>query len=538
MTVLAGRASLRIPLLLSIAAAGLYLLASSRRDFWSPDEPDFAEHVREMRERGSLLVPYENGKPYSEKPILFYWAMAATTPFTGGDVTPFGARLPSVLSAAFLVFGAAFLAGRRGGDREALLAGAATAVAPITFWQGQFVQTDALFSALLFGALLAMILVEEDPDHAARWVLVLHVLLPLGVLTKGPLALALASLVALVRAASSRSWAAILRLRPFRGALIFVVLVVPWYVLASRAGGREYAYDLVVNQNWNRFFHAFDHVKPWWFYAESIWTDFLPFTIFAVASPLVLRKSDVLERRPEVRFAVVVALTSFLFLSASQAKQGKYLLVAYPFAAVVGAAVLGEIERRRSLGLRLARSYTVLLAGIFLGGALALGPVSRVRMPRFAALAPLLAAPVAVGAIGTGVILFRKRTEVAPAFLALLATLAAGEAAASLVVFPAIDVIKTGRPLYERMRPRVSHGEPLAYFGGTYHCYPILVLRRRTEHVRTEGELRAFFSRTPGALALVDRSDFERFQDPWLRSRPILDRQRVGQDEALLVGGS
>ncbi|MGZ5382243.1 MAG: ArnT family glycosyltransferase, partial [Thermoanaerobaculia bacterium] len=141
--------SLRIPLLLAAAAAVLYLVAAAGRDFWAPDEPDFAEHVREMLEHRSLLLPYENGKPYSEKPILFYWAVAATTPLSGGDVKPFATRLPSVLAGAALVFCAAFFAGRRGGDREALVAGAATAVAPIVFWQAQYVQVDALFSCFL-----------------------------------------------------------------------------------------------------------------------------------------------------------------------------------------------------------------------------------------------------------------------------------------------------------------------------------------------------------------------------------------------------
>ena len=93
----------RVPLLVATAAAVLTLVAAAGRDFWAPDEPDFAEHVREMLERGSLLLPYENGKPYSEKPILFYWAVAATTPLSGGDVKPLATRLPSVLAGATLV---------------------------------------------------------------------------------------------------------------------------------------------------------------------------------------------------------------------------------------------------------------------------------------------------------------------------------------------------------------------------------------------------------------------------------------------------
>src|ERR1035437_5617209 len=91
-----ARAPRHTPLPPAAAAAVLFLVAASGRDFWSPDEPDFAEHVREMLERKSLLLPYENGKPYSEKPILFYWAMAATTPLSRGDVHPPATRLPSV----------------------------------------------------------------------------------------------------------------------------------------------------------------------------------------------------------------------------------------------------------------------------------------------------------------------------------------------------------------------------------------------------------------------------------------------------------
>ena len=161
-------ASLRIPLFLAAAAAVLYLVAAAGRDFWSPDEPDFAEHVREMLERKSLLLPYENGKPYSEKPILFYWAVAATTPFSGGDVKPLATRLPSVLAGAALVFAAASFAGRRGGEREALVAGAATAVAPIVFWQAQYLQVDALFSCLLLFAFVSLYFIEEEKERFLR----------------------------------------------------------------------------------------------------------------------------------------------------------------------------------------------------------------------------------------------------------------------------------------------------------------------------------------------------------------------------------
>ena len=534
--------SLRIPLLLAAAAAALTLVAAAGRDFWAPDEPDFAEHVREMLERGSLLLPYQNGKPYSEKPILFYWAVASTTPLSGGDVRPFATRLPSVLAGAALVFCAASFAGRRGGPREALAAGAATAVAPIVFWQAQYLQVDALFSCFLMLSLVSLYFLEgEEPSaRPALWRWVLVVALAAAVLTKGPLAVVITGLVVLTRCALRRSWAPLLATHPIRSIFIFLLLVVPWYVFAARAGGPAYAYDLVVNQNWNRFFRAFDHIQPWWFYCESVWSDFFPWTPLAIAAPFVLARAGLLRERPELRFAATAVAVTFVFLSLSQAKQGKYLLAAYPFAAVLVAALAAEAERRAGAGrgglLRAVRGWTAFAAILLFIGAAALAPVARRFAAGQAGLAPFAAIPIGLGAIGTIAVLVRRRREAVPALRALAAALAAGEAVAGAVVFPAIDTLKTGRPFYERLRPRVSHGEPLAYFGDTYRCYPILVLRRKTEHFKSDAALAEWVERTPGALVLADESERRRWTDARLSRLAVLDRQPVGGDEALLLG--
>lgn len=533
-----GRAARGIPLALAAAAACIYLLAASGRDFWAPDEPDFAQAVREMNERGSWLLPYQNGVPYSEKPALFYWAMAATTPFTGWDVRPLALRVPSALSGAFLVFGASALALWRGGRREALLAGAATAVAPIVFWQGQFLQIDAMFSALLLAAFLCQILVEEDPQRAGRWRLGFQLILPLAILAKGPLALVLTGLFALVRCAARRSLRPILDLGPLRGALLSVVVVVPWYFFAARAGGPEYAHDLIVRQNWTRFFEGFDHVWPWWFYFESIWGDFSPWTLPALLAPLVLWREGIFSRRPELASAAQAAAAVFVFLSSSQSKQGKYLLVAYPVASCLLAAAVVAVERRRDAGWKLLaflRGYTVFAAVLVAAAAIALFPIARAKAAQFSPVVPYVAVPLVVGGLGTAAVVVRRRKEAVPGLLALAATVAAGEAAAGAALFPAIDPVKTGRAFYERIAPRVSHGEPLGYFGQTYRCYPILVLRRRTAHLKDEEQLASWVRSTPGALVLADRSESRHWTDPLLHSLVVVDQGPVGGDVAQLL---
>ncbi|HSB35742.1 MAG TPA: glycosyltransferase family 39 protein, partial [Thermoanaerobaculia bacterium] len=414
----ASGSPLRVPLLLAAAAAALYVAAGSTRDFWAPDEPDFAQQTREMLERRDLLIPYQNGKPYSEKPPLFYWAIAATTPFSGGDVAPAATRVPSAVAAGFLVFAAAWLAGRRGGTKDALLAGAMTATAPLVFWQGQFLQIDALFAALVAAAFLAQYVVWNEPGRARPAAWAFPLLLAAGILTKGPLVLVLCGLVALAECALRRSWKPLLDLRPFRGALLVVLLVVPWYVAASLSGGREYAYDLIVNQNWNRFFRPFDHVQPWWFYAEAIWGDFAPWTLAVLVGAVALARGGALGTRADLRFAATVLLTCFLFLSASGAKQGKYLLMAHPFAAVLLAASLARADASAASLRRFFRGYA-LVAGLLLAAGAVVAPLLvRSRFPAHAALVPYVAVPLGVGGLGAAAVALRRRSA-SPAFLAL-----------------------------------------------------------------------------------------------------------------------
>jgi len=531
---------LRVPLLLALAAGLLFSVAGAGRDFWAPDEPDFAQHTREMLERRDLLIPYQNGVPYSEKPPLFYWAIAATTLLSGLDVHPAATRLPSAIAAASMVFGAAWLAGRRGGRTEALLAGAMTATAPIVWWQGQFLQIDAFFSALVFWGFLAEFGVWNDPANAARWRWALHLLVPAAILAKGPLAVVLLGLVAAVECVRVRSLRPLLDLGPVRGAAVALLLVVPWYVAAARAGGPAYAYDLIVNQNWNRFWRAFDHIQPWWFYFESVVIDFEPWTLPTLVAAVLLFRRKLFASRPELRFAALVFVSCFVFLSISQSKQGKYLLMAYPLAAVLAAAGLRQADREASAGQRAwIRPFRlwVLIVAILLAAAAAVLPVlGGRRFPDYAALAPWLAVPLAAGGLGALAVLALRRREAAPAFLALAAALAAAQAATAVAVFPAVDERKTGRSFFTRLAPRFAQGEPLAYYGDPYRCYPILVMRRKTAHPRTEEELKAWLAAEPRGEVLVTEDHRSRWTDPELKGLAVKDRARIGQGDVLLVG--
>ncbi len=514
-----------IALLLLFAAAALVpaAVAAWGRDFWRPDEPDYAQQTIEMVERSDYVVPYQNGVPFPEKPILTYWSVAATTPFTGGEVTPFGSRVPSLLGGLLLVLAAILAAGWLGARRDRWLAGAAVAVAPITFWQAQFLQMDALFSGLLACALLVQLRLENEEERRPWLALGGHLLLALAVLTKGPLAIAVSVLVAGGSVLATRSLRPLRALYPVRGAAVVALVAAPWYALSIHRFGWDYAYELLIRHNLVRFAAAWDHIHPFWYYAvEKVWADFFPWTLPAIVAIVVLWRTGETAANPRLRSVLRAVGITFVLLSISRSKQGKYLLFLYPFLAAVLAllvARLREAEGKAALrALGVVRGILGVVAALLLAVSVALFPVAARRAPGDARLVPWIAVPLGLGGLAALAVLARRRREVAGVAFALAGGLWLAEAALGAKALPAMNARKTARPLYERLRPNVDEGQPLAYASYRFRCYPLIVLDRGVDWVKTPGALLSWLEKHPDGWVVTEKREF----DGWLAARPEL----------------
>lgn len=355
----------------------LLLAVLPMRDLWAPDEPDFAQCVKEMRHLGSWLLPYLNGQPYSEKPILYYWVMKVSAmgldTLTGGfgftqGVAAWALRLPSVIaSVAFMVAFQRWM--RRFMPGRAELALMILATTPIWFWQSQFIQIDLLFAALLAWSWLCwlagyLVMGQGAADESRRWFLQAYLWLALAFLAKGPLAPVLSFLLVGAFLLWQRDLRALRRTGIGTGLLITLVLVAPWYVAAGLKGGPHYAYQMIIYQNFDRATHAWDHIQPWWEYGRYMLGDFYPWVLFLPALALHLRRAGAF-RDPLRRFLLLAFAVPFLFLSAVESKQGKYLLMSYPFLALLMADFWHALAERDS-GTRARRLGGQLAAGLAL----------------------------------------------------------------------------------------------------------------------------------------------------------------------------
>src|SRR4051794_35577616 len=66
-----------------------------------PDEPRYARVAVEMSRSGDLVTPTLQGRPWLEKPILYYWMAAGAFKVLGE--TEGAARVPAVLATLLLV---------------------------------------------------------------------------------------------------------------------------------------------------------------------------------------------------------------------------------------------------------------------------------------------------------------------------------------------------------------------------------------------------------------------------------------------------
>ena len=562
---MARTANLRRDLaLLALAGALVYLPALGARDVWNPDEARYAEVAREMRERGSWLIPHLNGQVYGEKPPLFFWAVAAASVPLGG-VTEAAARLPSALAAIAALLLTFSIARRLFGRRAAWLAAAALGTCWAVLWHGRFGQIDMLLTALVTLAMWCWLRGWSEGRRGFYWGF--FAVTGVATVAKGPAGMLPPLLAVIAFLALTRRWGDLRRLRVGRGLLLWAAVVLAWLVPAGIAGGEAYWQGLVFKQNLTRFAEPWHHRQPFYYYLTVVPADFFPWSLilptalvagwrglvrpWGVAAPGTRAPAPGMDAAAErgrraadgFLFALSWVVVTALFFSLSPAKRTVYVLTMYPgLALLVGAgldriaaawrersAAAGSAPRaaperpsggpadRRSRPAGLSRAWlvvpAVLVALAGLGGAAALAVEGRGR-PELALLGEgflwvavaTLAALGLAGAAAAWLAARRRPVAMAAALAAGMAALALGLAVRLL---PAFDAFKSARRLSETLLASSAPGEPYAILPHLDAGF-LFYTGRPAVPVHDEAELHAFLARHGRVWFLIERDDLAR----------------------------
>jgi 4-amino-4-deoxy-L-arabinose transferase-like glycosyltransferase len=307
--------------------------------FVGPDEPRYAWIARDMVETGDWVTPRLYGKPWFEKPPLFYWGAALGFKLFGVSEAP--ARMPSAISALFATLALAWLALRLYGADTArwLLLLLPTTVGIIGF--SHAASTDMPFSAMFTIAMVcaAVVLGLTRNEHTpilprTPWLalLLFGFFLGLAVLAKGPAAIILSGGAVFFWALFTKRWRDAFRLFHPAAIASFCLTALPWYLLCARRNP-DFFRIFIIEHNFKRFLTPeFQHIQPFWYYLPVLLVAFLPWTATLLWAAFEGGAQIVESKKisPHSVFLLSWSVFVLVFFSISQSKLPGYILPAIP----------------------------------------------------------------------------------------------------------------------------------------------------------------------------------------------------------------
>jgi len=319
-----------------------------------PDEGMYGAIAREMAEKGDWITPHFNGVRYLEKPPLYFWLTAIATVFFGP--TEWAIRLWSTLP----TLGTAILCWQIGrllyGGRTGLLSAIIFVTSIGVFRYTRVAATDSLLvfslTLSLYGFVRALLDTARMVKHPWIGPLLFYLGLVLGVLSKGLVGIFLPFLIV-----GLYLWFSGERVTPKEmhlkwGLPFFLVLTVPWHLLAAWKNPGFFEFYVIDNQFLRFLSHrAFieDDVPVTtvaFMGLTFVW--FFPWSLFLGATLRHGFPSRRLASTAAERLHLLVGLwvlTVIGFFSLSSSKLEHYVLPALPPLSLMAGALWSEAFR-------------------------------------------------------------------------------------------------------------------------------------------------------------------------------------------------
>lgn len=497
----------------------LYFVNLGQWDLWTPDEPRYAEVSREMVIGGDWVLMHRNGQIYTDKPPLFFWAVALSS-FLWQGFSSFSVRFPSALFGTLTVL-LTFLAGKRlFSTRTGLLSGlvlATSAQFAYLSTRGNIDATLAFFTtAALFSFLHWYQQSREKESLGTMKGLSFYGYyggMALATLTKGPVGFILPLFIPLVFLVIQRDWKRIRAMRLLPGLFLFAVITLSWYLPAVLKGGKSYLNETLMSQSLERFVKRAPHIKPIYYYLYQFPMDFLPWVFFLPAAIVSILSRKRMDQEKTSLFLLVWMVFIFIFFSLSKGKRALYLLPLFPAASLMIGKLWDDLSRDRIQQIRREWISFALygMMGLSLIGGAVLPWIVSAKFPTYLPYS----LPVALLWVGGGVGLFflGRPRYYGVAFFLIAGMVAGGFFYTLRVVFPLMNPHKSPRFISQEITSRIQPGERLAMYReletGPYNYYtrivPILELANAEDLIH--------FLKSPGRVfCLMKTRDFRQFQ--------------------------
>jgi len=433
------------------------------------DEPRYAQVAREMLGRHEWITPVLGGRPWLEKPPLYYWQAMLCYSLLG--VSDVAARVPSAVGATVLVV-IVYLFFRKFRPGVEVDAALITASCAGVIGYARAASMDMPLTAAFAGGMIAWWAWRESGNKI--YLAAFYAGMALGMLAKGPVAPLLAAVVIGLFAAAMRAWRLMVKTLWIPGVALFCAIGFPWYV-AVQAANPQFFREFILEHNLARFStNVYHHPEPFWYYVPVTAMALVPWIVFVVAASAAPVRAWWSERKTEhsnpdfeLQFSIFAGcwlIVPIVFFSISRSKLPGYILPAVP----AGAVLLADYLRRRVEGEEAVSRWTIILHALVASAPIVPAAVISfvVSGNRLPAGRPLLFAVVVAFLVCLAIALtlmsrfglrMLRFVTLIPVVLSVAAVLKLGSTA--------VDLKLSSRPLALELASVETHRLPLAVYG-------------------------------------------------------------------------
>lgn len=494
--------------------------------FWDPDEAHYAETTREMIAAGDWWAPYYNEQPFFDKPVLFHQLQgAAMVAFHHAE---FASRLVPALAALGLVGVTLWVGATMVSADMGVVAALMLLASPGLFALARYAILDTLFTMFMFSgaACLAVAALRDRPR--LQWPA--YVCLALGVLTKGPIALALCGLTFLIAIAVSADLRRrLLGLRWIAGLVLIVALSAPWFIYMYVRFRQDFVNGYFLDENLRLFASSrFGNQPGFWFYFQILAAGLLPWTGLLVGRLIddvrAAWRSERLDGVEILLWAWTLAVVGFFTLSTF--KLDHYVFPAAPALCLLCARAWTDVRANQWASRHTGARVGLHLVGPFLV-AVGLGCgyflIARLDLPRAAAVVPVALA--FAGAVLTAMVNVRGALPPRAPWLVMVAMIITYAGLIGFVL-PALEQRKVVPDVARWVATRAAPADRIASYrlnrwNPAYRFY----VGRHTVFLEDAAEAVAFFKAPAPFYCVMRRNAYDEFVALGVPLRIVYERE-------------
>ncbi len=287
---------------------------------------------KDMVENNNWFSPQLDGKPYLNKPPLYFWLVGASFKIFGTSF--YASKIPALLLATINVFFLYFIVNRLFNNKE--LAFFSSFIFLSTHWIFKNFTTNRPESLLVFSVLLGVygfILLKEGRQFSG---LLLGLSFAIGFMTKTFFAFFLPLIIVVYGLFTKELFGWLKKGDLYTWIFTGLVLVAPWFIYYE-INHPGYLEHLFSGQTLNRFKEGGDVIIDPLMYLKDLIIYYQPWLLFFIIGiAFIISKLKARELNDKELFVLLGFILIFLTLQLSKGKSTRYLTVVTPFMSVIG----------------------------------------------------------------------------------------------------------------------------------------------------------------------------------------------------------